>query len=136
MSDEQKGYITITVPYMVEPTGFRDGSPVTYGDGKETFVGAVRDGQAVIIAHNDIGKAVLDTWPIQPTKAEKKARDVLAAFDRLPRDDRGRIKDRANAAEDAVIAAGGTREAAKVAWLDTLRRGVDETLAAAGDEST
>lgn len=55
-----------------------------------------------------------------------RAPDMLDMFDALPSDDRGRIKDEAIAARDAVRKAGGTKEAAKAAWDEAIRKGVAE----------
>lgn len=65
MSDEKKGTITITVPFIEAESGLRGPYPVsdTMADGRR-FVGAARDNRSVMIAEADIAAAVFAAWPV------------------------------------------------------------------------
>lgn len=71
MSEQgERRFITITVPYTTETSGFPPGWSITRGDDKNQFIGAVvGDGKAVLLSHADIGAAVLAAWPGEPKAA-------------------------------------------------------------------
>lgn len=82
MSDENKpaGFITITVPYTEETSGFRAPRPYSgTRDTGEQLVGAVRDRKAVLLAAGDIAAAVLAAWPLGRELTDRAKRLAEAA---------------------------------------------------------
>jgi hypothetical protein len=60
--------------------------------------------------------------------------DLGDAYDALDRDDRGRIKDKANEAHDAALGIGLGGEEAKRAWGVSLRDGVADAIRGGGGD--